>query len=315
MSSFKLGIIGAGYIARKHLEVIKKINGLQAVSITSRTYSKAAKIAKDFNIQNVFKNINTLIKKSNPDALLILVSSENIFKITKKIIPYKIPFFVEKPPGLNFLEIKKLNFLAKKYKVINMVGFNRRFYSNFMTGINIIKKHGQLLGITIEGHEKYWITKNLINKKNKDSWIYSNSSHVIDLFRFFAGEIINSHSFVGRFMRKNGDQFSSIIKFNNGILGNFIANWYSPSGWSVCLHGEKIMVQFKPLEKGIWIDKKFVKHIIKNNEKDKKYKPGFYNQMLAFQKMLKTKKINWPVQDLNSSLKTFSLIRSISNGK
>ena len=75
------------------------------------------------------------------------------------------------------------------------------------------------------------------------------------------------------------------------------------------------MVQFKPLEKGIWIDKKFVKHIIKNNEKDKKYKPGFYNQMLAFKKMLKTKKVNWPIQDLNSSLKTFSLVRSINNGK
>ena len=183
MSSFKIGIIGAGYIARKHLEVIKKINGLKPISITSRTYSKAEKTAKDFNIQNVFKNINSLIEKSNPDALLILVSSENIFKITKQIIPYKIPFFVEKPPGLNFLEIKKLNFLAKKYKVINMVGFNRRFYSNFTTGIKIIKKHGKLLAITIEGHERYWITKNLINKKNKDSWIYSNSSHVIDLFR------------------------------------------------------------------------------------------------------------------------------------
>ena len=49
MSSFKIGIIGAGYIARKHLEVIKKINGLQPVSITSRTYSKAVKIAEDFN--------------------------------------------------------------------------------------------------------------------------------------------------------------------------------------------------------------------------------------------------------------------------
>ena len=117
MSSFKIGIIGAGYVAIKHLEVIKKIKGLKVIAITSRTYKKAEKIAQDFNIRNVFNNINSLIEQSKPDALLILVSAENIFEVTKKIIPFKIPFFVEKPPGLNLVEIKKLSFLANKYKI------------------------------------------------------------------------------------------------------------------------------------------------------------------------------------------------------
>ena len=82
MSSFKLAVIGAGYIAEKHLEVINKINGLKVVSITSRTYSKSFNIAKKYKIKNIFKNIESLIKFDKPDAILILVSSENIYKVT-----------------------------------------------------------------------------------------------------------------------------------------------------------------------------------------------------------------------------------------
>ena len=44
MYNLKLGIIGAGYIAEKHLEVISKIRGLKVVGITSRTIIKAKKL-------------------------------------------------------------------------------------------------------------------------------------------------------------------------------------------------------------------------------------------------------------------------------
>ena len=43
MSDIRIGIIGAGYIASKHLEVIDQIKGLKVIGITSRTLSKAKK--------------------------------------------------------------------------------------------------------------------------------------------------------------------------------------------------------------------------------------------------------------------------------
>ena len=53
MSNLKLGIIGAGYIAEKHLEVISKIRRLKVVGITSRTIFKAKKLASKFGIKNI----------------------------------------------------------------------------------------------------------------------------------------------------------------------------------------------------------------------------------------------------------------------
>ena len=59
MSDIRIGIIGAGYIASKHLEVIDQIKGLKVIGITSRTLSKAKKMAKKYNINNVR---NSLVK-------------------------------------------------------------------------------------------------------------------------------------------------------------------------------------------------------------------------------------------------------------
>ena len=156
MHKINLGIIGAGNIAQKHLEAIKDINEFNVLGITSRTSIKAKRLAKKFNIDKVYSNIEELIKENKIDAILILVSATEIFKITRKIIKCKIPFFVEKPPGILPEQTKKLFSLAKKYKTLNMVGYNRRYYSIFHKGINIINKNGKLLGLAIEGHERFW---------------------------------------------------------------------------------------------------------------------------------------------------------------
>ncbi|PPR48334.1 MAG: 4-carboxy-2-hydroxymuconate-6-semialdehyde dehydrogenase [Alphaproteobacteria bacterium MarineAlpha5_Bin8] len=315
MSDLKIALIGAGYIAKKHLEVIKNIKGMKVIAITSRTKKKAEKLSKEFNIKYIFNDYKKLINTIKPDGIMILVSSEEIFTLTQKIIPFNIPIFIEKPLGLNLKETKKLNRLAIKHRLKSIVGFNRRHYSNFETGLNIIKKKGKLLGITIEGHERFWKIENIISKKNKNSWLYSNSSHVIDLFRYFAGEISSINSYSGSLSKKRLDQFSSIIKFKSGTIGNYIANWYSPSGWSIKLHGEKVLVVFKPLEKGYWVDSNFKKHNIKMSQVDKKYKPGFYNQMQSFKKMLLTKKLHWPSQSIQDTLKTYTIIDQISSLK
>ena len=188
MSKSKIAIIGAGNIALKHLEVLKKLKNISLVGITSRTKEKALNLAKKFKINNTYKNIQDLIIYSKPDAIIILVSPDQTFKITKKIISYKIPFFVEKPAGLSMLQTKILADLTKDNNISNMVGYNRRYYSVFHRGLSIIKKHGRLLSISIEGHERFWKVADKLNKTLRSKWLYANSTHTIDLLRFFAGE-------------------------------------------------------------------------------------------------------------------------------
>tara|TARA_Y100000590_G_scaffold370328_1_gene432095 strand:- start:457 stop:1404 length:948 start_codon:yes stop_codon:yes gene_type:complete len=312
MSDVNLGIVGAGNIAVEHLKVIKDINQLNIKAITSRTIKKAEKLAQEFKIPNVCQNIQDMMK-NNLDGVLILVSADQIFEVTKKIINYQIPIFVEKPPGLNLEQAKILAELSDKKNLLNMVGFNRRYYSVFHKGIQIIKDKGKLLGISIEGHERLWKISKTLNDVIRSKWIFANSTHTLDLFSFFSEDdpISDFYLVKDSYKENNGDQIAVIMKYNSGTIGNYSAHWYSPGGWSVKLYGEGVTVIFNPLEKGKYIDSNFNEKEILPDQVDTKYKTGFYIQMESFKNMILSGNLKWPGKNLIQSLETMSVASKI----
>ncbi len=163
MSKIRLGILGAGRIAQTNLDIITTIKTVKVIKIYSRTIKKAQLLKKKYSINEVSKTLEEFISK-DLDGILILVSAEEIFKMTMMLLPYKIPLFIEKPLSLNFSDYKKLVKVNKKYRTLNMIGLNRRFYSVFHRSLDLIKKRkDKILAVNIEGHERSWLLK----KKNK----------------------------------------------------------------------------------------------------------------------------------------------------
>jgi len=197
--------------------------------------------------------------------------------------------------------------------VPNMVGYNRRYYSIFLKGLDIIRGQGALLGVAIEGHERFWKIAGQLNDDIRDRWIYVNSTHTIDLLRFFGGELVNVHALKNSHLEERGDQFTAVMEFESGALGSYISHWYSPGGWGVRLFGEGVTVEFKPLEEGKWSGQDLVEHSINLDDVDSRYKPGFFRQMEAFGKMVQTGTLEWPGVDLKEACKTMSLAKKISS--
>jgi predicted dehydrogenase len=315
MKKPSIAIVGAGNIADNYIKIIKKEKIFNILAITSRTKKKATKLALKYNIKNIYDSTPQMIADHELEGIIILVSADQIFLVTKKLLKYKIPLFIEKPPGLNLNETKILSKLAKKYKTLNMVCLNRRFYSIFKKGIDIIKKKGKILGVKIEGHERFWKVNKKFNKKIIKSWLYANSIHTIDLLRFFGGEVHDCINFSNSIKQKKGDQFCAAFKFKNKSIGSYTSHWFSPGGWSVKLFGEGVTVVFDPLEKGYSIDKNFKKKLIYCDKYDQKYKPGLYRQIMSFKNLIKDKKILYPAQDLSNSIKSMNIVHNLSKSK
>ena len=253
-----------------------------------------------------------MTSKAKLDGIMVLVSANQIYNVVCNLIMLKIPLFIEKPPGLNLKQSQKLANLSLKYDLKNMVGFNRRYYSHFHKGIKIIEDSGGLLGISVTGHERFWnIATNTFDEKIKQNWIFANSTHTIDLLRFFGGKIIKQHSFSNSIEHKNNDQFVTSIKFKSGALGTYTSHWYSPGGWSVILYGYGKTVTFKPLEEGYWNDRDMNTFSIEPDSVDLKYKQGFHGQLRGFINLINNGKLDWPGVDLNEAFKTMSLAKKI----
>jgi len=193
-----------------------------------------------------------------------------------------------------------------------LVGFNRRYYSIFQKGIELIKEHGSLCGITVEGHERMWKRVGRLSEQMRSQWIFANSVHTIDLLRLFGGEPKDIKAIAHKRFEPRGDQFCAIMETESGAIGQYVAHWYSPGGWRVVLYGEGITVEFKPLESGRWMDKDLKVHEIKVDDVDIEFKPGFYRQMEAFGKMVVEGGLKWPALDLASAYQTMLLAEQIS---
>ncbi|MCF7907790.1 MAG: Gfo/Idh/MocA family oxidoreductase [Candidatus Omnitrophica bacterium] len=309
----KIGLIGAGAVASKHLDVIKAIDWIEAVGITSRTISKAEKLAQEYGISFCTEDIDYLIEQSKPDALMVLVSADQIYPVALNLISYGLPLFIEKPAGLTPDEAKNLAELAKKHSLATMVGYNRRYYSVFHKGLEIIRKHGPLFGVFIEGHERMWLRADKLSENMRSQWIFSNGTHTIDLLRFFGGEVTNLQSMAHRYIESRGDQFAAVMELASGAIGQYCAHWYSPGGWRVVLYGQGATVEFKPLESGQWTDKEFKTYSIEPDKVDTEYKPGFFRQMEAFGGLVAEGKFQWPMLDLEGAYKTMTLAEGLSS--
>ena len=309
-----MGIVGAGYIAQEHLKVIAAIKGVKAAGITSRTISKAEGLANSFQIDQVYDGVAALVQKCAPDGILILVSANQIYDVAIKLLPEGIPLFLEKPPGLIPEQTKTLTGLANKHGTRNMVGYNRRYYSIFHKGVELINQNGGLLGVAVEGHERFWkIVGTDMPAKIRENWFYANSTHTIDLLRLFGGEVNKINTLKKSVKKQNGDQFVASMQFESGALGTYTSHWFSPGGWTVTLFGDGVTVNFKPLETGIWIDSDFKEHEIVPDDVDLEFKPGFYRQMEVFINMIKNGKLVRPAMDLAEALKTMELAQKFVN--
>jgi len=133
MNKKKINIlfIGAGNIAKKHLEVLSSLVNLNNSWIYSRTDKKSKKLAKQYSLKLITENYyNFIIKNKNKiDGIFLLSSLDQIYSLSKILLKFKIPLFIEKPPGLNISQLKELNKLSINYRTSNLVGYNRRYYS------------------------------------------------------------------------------------------------------------------------------------------------------------------------------------------
>lgn len=304
-----LAIIGAGKMAYEHARVFQSLKKICLTLVFSRKIENAKKIADHFQIKNYTNRLLDIVNY-NLDGILICVSADSIFGVTKNLIKYKIPLLIEKPAGLSLKEAMILANLSKKYQTPNIVALNRRYFSNVMKAIPILKEKNYK-GFLIEGHEFASRLKSLnIKKKILSKWMYANSIHTINLILFFG----LSGNFTYNFLKNNKDldkNVSSVFKFENKIIGTYIANWSSTEKWSIKLFCKDLIIQFKPLENAILIDNES-KKTIPLSPQDKKYKPGLYNQALNFIKLIQNKKNHWPDENLDTIVKTYQVINKFN---
>jgi predicted dehydrogenase len=311
----RVGILGAGKMARFHLETLRSMPGVRLAAICNRSSAAGEQLAREFRIDQVYKDSYRMLVDESLDAVFIAVSHAANFEVASSVLQSGIPCLVEKPAGYCLDETVHLSRLACASQCLNLVALNRRFYSVINQALLAVLHFGPVKGVLVEAHEPIleYRSRRSFASSLYDDWLVANTIHAIDLLRMIGGEVAGVQGFKKCINERRGDSFSAAIEFENGALGTFISHWNSAGGVGLKIYGDGIVAELISLDEGFVRYDNGRRIKLQPDWTDIQFKPGLYMQNAAFlQSVCDRQLASFPASDLNDNVKTMRLIAEIA---
>lgn len=247
--NIKVALVGAGYMAKEHLRAFREIESVTFTGITSRTMDKCTILAKEFGIQKICNSIDELWKSAEPDVLIVTVPELSARSVCLQAFQFPWKILMEKPAGYDLKDSQAICDAAKAKNRDVFVALNRRYYSSSTQLLAQLdqEKGSRLIRINDQEDARAALKAGqpelVVN-----NWMYANSIHLIDLFRFYGrGEVTKVENMIP-WKGIDSDYVASKISFSSGDIGLYTAVWNRPSPWSVTICSEGKYFEQKPIE-------------------------------------------------------------------
>ncbi|MEA3485537.1 MAG: Gfo/Idh/MocA family oxidoreductase, partial [Candidatus Aerophobetes bacterium] len=244
----RVGFIGTGRIANRHLEKLIRIKNVELISFCDLIKERAEEVAKKYG-GRAYTDHYKMLDKENLDAVYICLppfahTNQEILAAEKGI-----NLFIEKPIALNLEKARQINEVIKKAGIISSVGYVYR-YSDIVNRVKEEvgdKKIALLLGYYLSSmpHPSWWRKKDASGGQ-----IVEQATHIFDLARYFAGEVDKLYAQRSQGLMSNIENYSVddascvSLHFRNGTIGTISSTCLlqRKGRWGINLIGKDIEI-------------------------------------------------------------------------
>ena len=230
MKTIKIGIIGAGYIAGVHANVLAGDERVQLTAVYDVVPTAAEKLAAAHNATAVASPLEVLERS---DAVYVTTPNTQHVSLAIAAIEAGKHVFCEKPLATNIDDARRVFEKASNTSKVFQVGHNRRFAPIYAT----LKR---ILSETYTPHSAH--VKMNRGELLKPEWtgdpevtggfLYETPIHMFDMMRFLFGEVESLHAIGSAHEYKEVDDFSVLLKFKSGMHATLAtaadASWLFP---------------------------------------------------------------------------------------
>ena len=124
----KVGVIGAGYLGKKHLKILESSPFFDLIGFYDKNENIRENLSKNSNYVS-FDQIDSLINAT--DTVIIATPALSHFELAKKVLNAKKHVFIEKPICSTVEQAYQLTNLEDENKVFGQVGHIERFNPAF----------------------------------------------------------------------------------------------------------------------------------------------------------------------------------------
>ena len=229
----KWGVAGCGNFAEKYfLPALQQVQRSKLVSVYSHDGNRAKDIASKFGAPNTFSDYNSFLS-SDIDTVYISGVNSNHFDQVIKAAKAGKNILCERPIALSSEQAVEMIQICKANKVELVVNHMHRFHPLIQKAKELIDKQllGKIVSITALHNVNLPPGENFRFKKELSGGgvLRDLGSQMIDMLRFFGGEIIEVKGFMDNLVYKCEveDFASAIVKFEKGGYGHFSTSYDS----------------------------------------------------------------------------------------
>lgn len=128
MKAIKVGLIGTGYIGLVHLEMLRRLGGVEVVALADPRLDLAQAAAAKFGIGKVFDSADAVIADKDVEVVHNCAPNNVHFEINAKAIESGKELLSEKPLALDSKESGRLVELARSRGTLTGIDFCYRYY-------------------------------------------------------------------------------------------------------------------------------------------------------------------------------------------
>lgn len=280
--------MGYGKMARQHIAAFRQA-GCEFAASCNRSENGNARAQQEEGIPHVFSDYRKMVEEIRPEGIVVTVSFDQIHRVAKDLIPYRIPLLLEKPTGVSLEEHLELGALAARHGTSVQVGLNRRHYTVVAKAIDDAGGIEAIESVSVEWSERpgYLLAEKGYTEKQVQCVLVGNSIHGIDLMLHLAG----SPAAHVLHTRNLGSPYRWLMNVSGiskrGALFQFSSSWDYPVPWRLVLGARRKRYVFAPLETcAVFEEGKKEPRSIEPSPEDGKFKAGFCDQAISFIKLL-----------------------------
>ena len=188
----KICVAGQGAFGQKHLDALKRIQGVEVTSLVGGSAASTAEVAKKYGIAHHTLDLAEGIQRA--DAVILATPTKMHCRQTEQAMRAGKHVLVEIPVTDSVEDAERLAKTAKETGVVAMGGHVRRFNPSHQWVHKRIKK-GELKIQQMDVQTYFFRRRNINAAGNPRSWtdhlLWHHAAHTIDLFQYQAGETIS----------------------------------------------------------------------------------------------------------------------------
>ncbi|MGL3821683.1 Gfo/Idh/MocA family oxidoreductase [Sphingopyxis sp. R3-92] len=235
----KIALAGAGAFGEKHLDALKRIDGVEVVSVVGRRLEPTQAVAAKYGIGHACTDLAEALDQPGLDAVILATPTQMHASQTIQCLEAGKHVQVEIPLCDNLAEGEAVLAKAQETGLVAMVGHTRRFNPSHQYLHRRIAA-GELDIQQMDVQTYFFRRKNMNAKGEARSWtdhlLWHHAAHTVDLFAYQAGPIVAANAIQGpihpelgiamdmsiQLKAESGAICTLSLSFNNdGPLGTF----------------------------------------------------------------------------------------------